>query len=111
MDVKPEGFVRRDEVRRVFAWTERLCVSRGWSYEVWTGADSVVLANLRTIGAARRKWLIDPATVAAVEPIAVSGINARQSTRSPDGGRCCRLRGPFVSGLANTPAPRWGATG
>ncbi|MDC3728941.1 TnsA-like heteromeric transposase endonuclease subunit [Rhodococcus sp. Rp3] len=54
VDVKPAEFARRDEVAQVFAWTERVCASRGWSYEVWSGADPVVLANVRTIGAARR---------------------------------------------------------
>lgn len=37
--------------------------------------------------------------------------NARQSTRSPEGGRCCRLRGVFVSGLANSAGSAVGATG
>lgn len=50
VDVKPATLARRDEVAQVFAWTERVCASRGWSYEVWMGADPVVLANLRVHG-------------------------------------------------------------
>lgn len=74
VDVKPEEFARRDEVARVFAWTGRVCASRGWSYEVWTGADPVVLTNIRTIGAARRTDSLDTATVAGVEAVGVTGM-------------------------------------
>lgn len=63
VDVKPAEFARRDAVAQVFAWTERLCSSRGWSYEVWTGANPVVLANLRILGGARRSEWIDPAVM------------------------------------------------
>ncbi|MGV9948986.1 TnsA-like heteromeric transposase endonuclease subunit [Rhodococcus aetherivorans] len=74
VDVKPAEFARLDESARVFAWTGRVCALRGWAYEVWTGADSVVLANLRTLGAVRRPGLIGPETVAAVEAVAISGM-------------------------------------
>lgn len=66
MDVKPEVFARHPEVRAVFDWTARLCDAKGWRYEVWTGADPVHLANVRWLGGARRRDLIDEATLAAV---------------------------------------------
>ncbi|UPK66551.1 TnsA-like heteromeric transposase endonuclease subunit (plasmid) [Rhodococcus pyridinivorans] len=73
VDVKPADFARRDAVAQVFAWTEGLCATRGWSYEVWTGADPVVLANLRVLGGARRSEWIDPAVMTTLGSIAVSG--------------------------------------
>ncbi len=74
VDVKPEEFARRDEVAQVFSWTGRMCATRGWSYEVWTGADPVVLSNIWTIGAARRAGLIGAETTAGVEAVAASGM-------------------------------------
>ena len=74
VDVKPAEFARRDAVAQVFAWTERLCSSRGWSYEVWTGANPVVLANLRILGGARRSEWIDPALMRALDSVAVPGM-------------------------------------
>lgn len=73
-DVKPAEFAKRDEAVRVFAWTERVCVSRGWAYEVWSGENPSVLANVRTIGAARRIGLICPDVLAAVEAVARAGM-------------------------------------
>ncbi len=43
VDVKPAKFVRLPDVAAVLKWTEVLCASRGWSYEVWTGAEQVRL--------------------------------------------------------------------
>ncbi|RYF56845.1 MAG: hypothetical protein EOO27_17225 [Comamonadaceae bacterium] len=51
MDVKPEEFARRDEVAQVFAWTGRLCASRGWSYEVRTGSDRTTSTGHQQSGA------------------------------------------------------------
>lgn len=54
VDVKPEKFVERPEIKSVFAWTERICVERRWRYEIWTGGDAVELANIKALGATRR---------------------------------------------------------
>lgn len=74
VDVKPEQFARRDEVAQVFSWTGRVCGARGWSYEVWTGSDPVILSNIRTIGAARRTGSIDAETAANLEAVAATGM-------------------------------------
>ncbi len=84
VDVKPADFARRDAVAQVFAWTEGLCATRGWSYEVWTGADPVVLANIRTIGAARRTGSIDTTTVACIEAVAVTGMTIDEVVAAAD---------------------------
>lgn len=54
VDVKPAEFAALTEVRVVFEWTSRLCRARGWEYEVFTDADPVVLANIRTLALGRR---------------------------------------------------------
>lgn len=54
VDVKPEEFAARPEAQGVFAWTDQVCRAAGWGYQVWTGADPVVLANIRTLAVARR---------------------------------------------------------
>lgn len=84
VDVKPEEFARREEAAHVFAWTGRVCASRGWSCEVWTGADPVVLANIRTIGAARRTGSIDTTTVACIEAVAVTGMTIDEVVAAAD---------------------------
>jgi len=54
VDVKPSEFAALPEVRAVFEWTSRLCRARGWTYEVFTGGDPVVLANIRALAVGRR---------------------------------------------------------
>ena len=43
VDVKPAELVDDAEVAAVMGWTRRLCDARGWAYEVWSGADPVLL--------------------------------------------------------------------
>lgn len=57
VDVKPVVFQCRPEVAAVLDWTARACASKGWRYEVWGGADPVLLANIRHLGRARHSWL------------------------------------------------------
>jgi hypothetical protein len=35
------------KVEAVFRWTQRMVATRGWAFEVWSGADAVVLENVR----------------------------------------------------------------
>lgn len=58
IDVKPEQFARKQEVSDVFAWTRRACATKGWDYEVWTGADPVRHRNLLYIARGRRQYLV-----------------------------------------------------
>lgn len=57
VDVKPVDFQSRPEVAAVLDWTSRACRAKGWRYEVWGGADPVLLANIRHLGRVRRGWL------------------------------------------------------
>ena len=40
----------------VFAWTRQVCALLGASYEVWTGAEATVVANVRFAAQARREF-------------------------------------------------------
>ncbi|GAA3683913.1 TnsA-like heteromeric transposase endonuclease subunit [Yimella lutea] len=65
VDVKPAQFATKAEVEVVFRWTREVCASRGWAYEVWTGGDPVILANIRALAVGRRRSLFahDPAAL------------------------------------------------
>jgi hypothetical protein len=88
VDVKPAEFAELDEVARVFAWTERICASRGWTYQVWSGGDPVVLANIRAIGAARRTGLISTADFASVDAVARTGMTIDEVVAATKDWRC-----------------------
>ena len=42
-------------VADALAWPGRLFEARGWGHEVWTGADPVLLANVRFLAGYRRR--------------------------------------------------------
>lgn len=88
VDVKPAQFAELDDVARVFAWTERACASRGWTYQVWSGADPVVLANIRAIGSARRTALISAAAISSVEAVARTGMTIDEVVAGTKDRRC-----------------------
>lgn len=59
VDVKPGDLARRPKVARVIDWTAQVCETRGWCYQVWSGADPVRLANIRTLAIGRRPGHVD----------------------------------------------------
>jgi hypothetical protein len=75
VDVKAPQFLGEQRVRVQHAWTARLCREKGWLYEVWSGGDPVVLANIRFIAIGRRQALIDPDYVNNVASFAASGMS------------------------------------
>jgi hypothetical protein len=91
VDVKPAEFAEHPEAVGVFGWTARICAARGWRYEVWTGAEATVLANVRQLAAGRRRELLDDAAVEAVQaafrPGATIGDVETAAGRSPLGAR------------------------
>jgi hypothetical protein len=60
-------------VAYTFAWTRRLVEARGWKYEVWSGAQSAELENLRFLAGYRRPWLFDEALLDQVRGADVEG--------------------------------------
>lgn len=47
------------EVAAALGWAGRVCAARGWKFEIWSGADPVLLRNVRFLAAGRRAGLID----------------------------------------------------
>jgi len=59
VDVKPEDRLEDPKVAAQFAWTRGVCESVGWGFEVWSGADPTLIANLRFLAGYRRAELVD----------------------------------------------------
>lgn len=59
VDVKPAHRLADPTVRAVFGWTAELMELRGWDFEVWSGADPLVLANVRFLAGYRRDFTVD----------------------------------------------------
>lgn len=66
VDVKPSDWLDDPKVTAQFAWTRRLCADIGWDFEVWSGSDPTVIANLRFLAGFRRPALIDEVVCAQV---------------------------------------------
>lgn len=58
VDVKtPEAAAEPDAIESL-GWTRLQCLDRGWSYEVWTGADPVGLRNVKLLASTRRPHVL-----------------------------------------------------
>lgn len=73
VDVKPEHLLAKPTVAYTFAWSRHLVEARGWQYEVWSGAQSLELENLRFLAGYRRPWLFDAALLDEVRDADVEG--------------------------------------
>ncbi|MEU4159220.1 TnsA-like heteromeric transposase endonuclease subunit [Actinoplanes sp. NPDC026670] len=70
VDVKPARRLADPTVAAVFAWTEQVVASRGWLFEVWTGADAGLLANVRWLAGYRRRAVIQTSLLPAAMELA-----------------------------------------
>ncbi|HEX9354499.1 MAG TPA: TnsA-like heteromeric transposase endonuclease subunit [Streptosporangiaceae bacterium] len=66
VDVKAPSRLADPAVEAQFAWTRRVCAGRGWGFEVWSGADPRLLANVRFLAGYRRRSVIAGELVPAV---------------------------------------------
>ncbi|MFT4294625.1 MAG: TnsA-like heteromeric transposase endonuclease subunit [Micropruina sp.] len=78
VDVKPAELVNDARVAAVMGWTRRLCAARGWRYEVWSGADPVLLRNVRFMATVRRQVLVAEDVVGRVADAARAGMTIAQ---------------------------------
>jgi hypothetical protein len=67
--VKPASRLAAPRTREALAWPGRLFQARGWGHEVWSGADPVLLANLRFLAGAVRRPVGRQALLAAQQHI------------------------------------------
>ncbi|MFF0458424.1 TnsA-like heteromeric transposase endonuclease subunit [Nocardia africana] len=66
VDVKAAARLDDPKVVAQFGWTRRVCDRHGFEFEVWSGADAVVLANLRFLAGYRREGTVAAEAVEAV---------------------------------------------
>lgn len=81
VDVKPQHRVSKPEVTRTFGWTRAAVESRGWTYEVWSGTDSVKLENLRLLAGFRRHWLFNPELLRQLHEADLDGVTLGDACR------------------------------
>jgi TnsA endonuclease N terminal len=90
VNVKPAGKLADPRTAEALAWPGRLIEDHGWQYEIWSGADPALLANLRFLAGYRRPGLLPESlledVLAAVRPgDTIGGVISRMSeTRRPD---------------------------
>jgi hypothetical protein len=82
IDVKPEYLLAKPTIAYTFAWTRRLVEARGWQYEIWSGAPSAELENLRFLAGYRRSWLFDTAVLDKVRGLEVESRTFGEVVRS-----------------------------
>lgn len=79
VDVKPRALLEKQQVKEQFEWTGELCRLKGWTYEVWSGADTIVLRNIRYIAIGRRALIFAPDLIAEVGECAQPGMTLGQA--------------------------------
>lgn len=77
VNVKPAERLADPQVAAALAWPAALFEAHGWSHEIWTGDDPVLLANVRFLAGQRRPDVLDAALVREVFDAAGDGITIR----------------------------------
>ncbi|MDT4995499.1 MAG: hypothetical protein QOH97_5391 [Actinoplanes sp.] len=88
VDVKPASRLALPKVREVFDWTGLLCALRGWSFEVWSGADTRLLANVAFLAGFRRPSVVCEDLIGAVlavtaQPVTVGEVERALASQAP----------------------------
>jgi hypothetical protein len=63
VNVKPADRLADPEIVEALAWPGELVERHGWEYEVWSGADRVLLENVRFLAAYRRPGVVPEAEI------------------------------------------------
>jgi hypothetical protein len=98
VNVKPAGRLADPQIAEALAWPGRLFQARGWGHEIWSGADPVLLANLRFLAGYRQPGLLPgellDEVLAAVRPgDTIGGVAGRAlGARTPGEVRAAVLR-------------------
>ena len=58
VNVKPAERLQDPKIAEALAWPEELFRKHGWEYEIWPGADRVLLENVRFLAAYRRPGVV-----------------------------------------------------
>ena len=90
VNVKPAGKLAEPQTAEALAWPGQLIEDHGWQYEIWSGTDPLLLANLRFLAGYRRPGLLPEQllddVLAAVRPgDTIGSVISRMSPgRRPD---------------------------
>jgi len=72
VNVKPASRLAEPQIAEALAWPASLFEAHGWQHEIWSGADPVLLSNLRFLAGYRRPGLLSEGLLddvrAAVRP-------------------------------------------
>jgi hypothetical protein len=63
VNVKPAGLLKDPKIAEALSWPGELVERHGWEYEIWSGADPVMVENVRFLAAYRRVGLVNEAEV------------------------------------------------
>lgn len=99
VDVKPASRLTLPKVGEVFDWTARLCATRGWMFEVWSGADAQLLANVAFLAGFRRPSVIRRDLIGPVLQAAARSMTVGEVERAVSGLASVALVRPVVGHL------------
>ncbi|MFE9565221.1 TnsA-like heteromeric transposase endonuclease subunit [Streptomyces sp. NPDC006487] len=63
VNVKPAVRLQDPKIAEALEWPGRLVERHGWEYEIWSGADRVLLENVRFLAAYRRPGIVPESDV------------------------------------------------
>ncbi|WP_053803639.1 hypothetical protein [Streptomyces rimosus] len=63
VNVKPAEQLQDPQIVEALAWPSELIRQHGWEYEIWSGADRVLLENVRFLAGYRRHGVVPAAEV------------------------------------------------
>ncbi len=63
VNVKPASRLQDPKIAQALAWPGELIERHGWEYEIWSGADAVLLENIRFLAAYRHPGVVPAADV------------------------------------------------
>jgi hypothetical protein len=99
VNVKPAERLRDPQVAEALAWPGALAGRRGWEYEVWSGADAVVLENVRFLAGYRRPGLVPAVEVERAWGLVRDGEQVADAELRLAGGRPRHEARPAVMAL------------
>ncbi|MFZ1411412.1 MAG: TnsA-like heteromeric transposase endonuclease subunit [Micropruina sp.] len=79
VDVKPTKMLANHDVAAALSWAGRVCAARRWQFEIWSGADPVLLRNVRFLAAGRRAELIDADALGKVAGVLRPGMSVAEA--------------------------------
>lgn len=82
--VKPAFQLADPKVTATFAWVRDVVESAGWSFEIFTEPDPVLLSNVRFIAGYRRQPAISPAVLASLRALTLTGMTIGEAMKVID---------------------------